>query len=448
MYFIIILAVLIALGTEVSPEAVLEPGYNAALTLLFTIVVVALAPVPGIVLSATVRPERLSDSFTRAHVLKRVRVGSILYQAYLLASFAVVTYVLDWPVLIDGTLRMRRWVLIDELLKVLPFLVMLVLAWMPLYRIDRKLRQGTWSLREYIEFHLRQYVLFVLVPFVALVTVVDVLGLLPWSRTLERMGLDWVVPVAGMAAVFIFFPHLVRFVWKTRHMEESPLRTRLVDLCGRAKIACRDILVWETMGGQVVNACVSGILASVRYVMVTDALMESLSQEEIEGVFAHEIGHVRRHHMVYYGVFILGFVAVLVLMGSTGMFTGKSSGWHAVLSLENLLVVAFVVIYWGVAFGWVSRRMELEADLYAVELTGNAGSFANALERISCFSGRDRTSGSWRHFSIAKRTGFVLALDADPARRERFRASMSVLRWGIVAWTLSAASAAVVVILL
>jgi Zn-dependent protease with chaperone function len=92
--------------------------------------------------------------------------------------------------------------------------------------------------------------------------------------------------------------------------------------------------------------------------------------------------------------------------------------------------------------------MELEADLYAVELTGNSGSFVNALERISYFSGRPRTSGSWRHFSIAKRTGFVLALDADPARRRRFRTVMSILRWSIVAFTLCAAAAAVAAILL
>ena len=98
MVLVMMLGVMIALGSESGPEAVVDPGYNAGLTLLVTILVVALAPVPGIVLSATVRPENLSDPYRRARTLRRVRVGTACYQGYLLAAYAFVTWVLDWPV--------------------------------------------------------------------------------------------------------------------------------------------------------------------------------------------------------------------------------------------------------------------------------------------------------------------------------------------------------------
>jgi Zn-dependent protease with chaperone function len=445
MVLVMMLGVMIALGSESGPEAVVDPGYNAGLTLLVTILVVALAPVPGIVLSATVRPENLSDPYRRARTLRRVRVGTACYQGYLLAAYAFVTWALDWPVLIDGTLRLRGWVLVDEMMRLAPFVAMLVLSWAPLYRIDRQLRAGAWTLRKYMEFNLRQYVLFVLAPFAALVTVVDVLGHLPWAGTLERTGLDWAIAIATMGALFVFSPHMIRHVWKTRRLEEGPLRARLSALCAHARMTCRDILVWDTLGGQVVNACVMGVVASARYVMVTDALMESLSEEEIEGVFAHEIGHVRRHHMLYYGVFAAGFAATVILTGWLAAHAGKAwTAHYGAVSAENALVTLAAGLYWGVGFGFVSRRMEQEADVYAVELTGNTGSFVNALERISYYGGRPRTSGSWRHYSIAKRTEFLSVLETDPARRERFRRAMRMLRWGVVAFTAAAAGAAVI----
>jgi Zn-dependent protease with chaperone function len=448
MVLVMVLAVMMALGSQAGPEAVVEPGYNAGLSLLLTILLVAASPVPGMALSATVKPENLSDAYRRGRTLRRVRVGTACYQGYLLGAYAVVLWVFDWPVLIDGTLHLGGWVLVDEVLRLAPFLGMLMLSWVPLYRIDRKLRAGAWTLREYVEWHVRQHVLFVLAPFAVLVTVADGLGHLPWSREIERMRLDWVIAIATMGALFVFSPHLIRHVWKTRRMEDGALRERLAALLGRAKMSCRDILVWDTLGGQVVNACVTGIIAPARYVMVTDALVESLSAEEIEGVFAHEIGHVRRRHIVTYGVFSLGFVAVLMLVEAASKFAGKpGAGWQEAASLENALVLAAAGLYWGVGFGFVSRRMELEADVYAVELTQDTASFVNALERISYFGGRARTANSWRHYSIARRTEFLLGLEADPARRERFRSNMSKLRWGIVAFTVIAAAAAAVILM-
>lgn len=438
MFFTIIIAVFIALAAEPKLEMVHDASFNPSLLLIYTILVVALSPVPGIILSAGIKPERLRDASGRARVLKRVRIWSVLYQVYLLGSFLLITYVIDWPLLTEGVLGMHRWVLIDELLRLLPFLVMLVLAWMPLYRVDRMLRRGVWSMREYIEFHFRQYVLFILMPFVVMVTVVDILVLLPGGDWLARTGLDYIVAASAMAGLYVMSPLILRHLWKTRRMPEGALRRRLHDLCKRAGMGCRDILVWETMGGHVVNACVAGIIARVRYVMVTDALMGSLSTDEIESVFAHEIGHVKRRHMVYYILFAIAFIALFAILGSTPLFSGlepaegANGTWEDALSFGGLALVGLGALYWGVGFAFVSRRMEAEADAYAVELTGSTENFVNALERISFFGGRARTAGSWRHFSIARRTGFLLACRADPQRLMRFKAGMSLMRWGIV----------------
>jgi Zn-dependent protease with chaperone function len=326
---------------------------------------------------------------------------------------------------------------------------MLVLAWMPLYRLDRVLRPGRWSMREYIEFHFRQYVLFVLAPFLAMVTVVDLIRRLPGNEWLAQTRLDVVIALVAMAGVFVFAPLVLRSIWKTRRLEEGPLRQKLEDLSRHAGMGQRDILVWETMGGHIVNACVMGILAPVRFVLITDALMDTLSQEEIKAVFAHEIGHVRCHHMVYYVLFALGFFGIFFMLSQLSFLGGKPRElWGEMLSLQDLVLLILAGLYWGLAFGLVSRRTEMEADLYAVELTGSTGEFVTALESISFASGRPRTSGSWRHFSIARRTEFLLGCETDPARIERFRKSMRIQRGIIIGLAAASLAGAVLTFLL
>ena len=437
MYLTVIIAVFMVL----MPTPVRGLVDDPSIVFLLSLIVTVLAPVPGVLMSLALRPEMLTDSYSRTRTLKRLRVQLVAYHVYLLVSFAMVYYLIGWPRFVDEGLSLAGWVLVDETLKLVPFVAMLVLAWMPLYRIDRVLRHGTWSLREYVEFHFRQYVLFILAPFALIVTAVDVWPRIPGTERLREMGLEEPVAVLGTVALYVFLPVVLRFVWKTRHMEDGPLRRRLNALCERARMKYSDILVWETMGGAVANACVTGVSSLARYVMVTDGLMDVLSPEEIEAVFAHEIGHVQRHHMIYYVLMAFAFIALLTLVPTSG--TSSDGLLGDIVSTEVVVVLGASVLYWGVGFGFVSRRMELEADLYATEMVGSTEAFVSALERISFQSGRPRTASGWRHFSIAKRTQFLSTCEADGARRERFRVGMRILRWSILVVAVAAAASVV-----
>ena len=60
-----------------------------------------------------------------------------------------------------------------------------------------------------------------------------------------------------------------------------------------------------------VNAAVIGFLPGLRYVLVSDLLLESMSPIQVEAVFAHEIGHVRHRHVVWYFIFLVGMTLFL-----------------------------------------------------------------------------------------------------------------------------------------
>ena len=63
-----------------------------------------------------------------------------------------------------------------------------------------------------------------------------------------------------------------------------------------------------------VNACVTGILPRFRYVLLTDALVDSLTPHEIAAVFGHEIGHIAHRHLLYFGFFFMGSLGLLTVL--------------------------------------------------------------------------------------------------------------------------------------
>ena len=433
MLFTIIAGMLIALAAEPNAASACASSFSPPMVMLWTLLLTVSAAVPGVVTSKLLAPELLETSEGRARALRIARTGAIVAQAWVLAAFAGVTYLVQWPLFVAGALRLEGWVLVEEMARLAPFLAMLFLAWMPAWRIDRALRPGGWSLREFLEFQVRQNLLFILLPVMVLVAAEDSLRFLPGAEWLVKKGLDAVVILALMAAMYAFAPLVLRFVWKTRRLEPGDLRARLEALESRAGIFSRDLLVWDTLGGNIPNACVIGATQRLRYVMVTDALMDVLPGDRIEAVFAHELGHVKRRHILWFVLFALSLMGALFVVNEIPFVRSHArDSVGDLLSIGGFVSLALAVPWWGLGFGWVSRRFELEADLYAVSLTSSAA-FVDALECIARAGGRPRDSGGWRHFSIARRVEFLQSCEADPAYRERFERRMRRLRFALAA---------------
>ena len=58
------------------------------------------------------------------------------------------------------------------------------------------------------------------------------------------------------------------------------------------------------------TAGIMGILAKFRYILVTDALMDVLSLDELKAVLAHEMGHAKYRHLLFYILFFVGYMAI------------------------------------------------------------------------------------------------------------------------------------------
>ncbi len=354
------------------------------------------------------------------------------------------------------------WPLVPGLLASLPLLLGIVLIWIAVYPADRAIReialetfvlrgkpvQPVWTLRGFVVFNLRHQILIVLIPMLLILGARDLIE--QYERPLQQTLRHPFVPdlLLGSAALLVALlaPVLLRYTWVTEPLPGGPLRDQLLVLSRQLRMKCREILVWRS-GGMIINAAVMGVLAPLRYVLITDAMIEQMEDRKIEAVFGHEAGHVKRHHIQYFLLFSLVTGCVVTLAGHAMRGLEQNTAMWAMTFLGLLLVFK-----WGVLFGWISRRFERQADLFGVhtlELTGlpcqvpcavhgglepgrdgqpicsqAALLFGETLHDVAHLNNIPAEVWTWRHGSISERCRVLQAYARDPQAVRAFERSV------------------------
>lgn len=142
------------------------------------------------------------------------------------------------------------------------------------------------------------------------------------------------------------------------------------------------------------NAFAVGYRPDKAAIAVTAGLLKRLTRDELQGVVAHELGHIRNQDvrfMTLAGVMV-GAVVLLSEVFLRGMFHGagrsrsssKGGGGAALIMLAIALVVAIVApLAAQLLYFACSRRREFLADASAVQFTRYPEGLASALERIA-----------------------------------------------------------------
>jgi Zn-dependent protease with chaperone function len=272
-----------------------------------------------------------------------------------------------------------------------------------------------------------------LAPFVLFLTITWAVGSNARLRaSVEQVALWSAALTLGLAVTAIWtLPALLRRTWDTIPLPAGRTRESVEEFAKHVRFRCSEFLVWRT-GHQMANAAVVGVGARQRVVVFSDLLLAQLPQRELVAVLAHEIGHVARHH-------VLTFIA-----WSSALFLGLDLG-IANFEIESewamgLGLFATLAVWWG-GFGWLSRRSELEADLYALHATGDVMAMVSALEIVG--GPHARAKDSWRHFSTARRVQFLLRAAEDEGVATRLTRKMRVASRIGVALAFAAAAAQV-----
>jgi heat shock protein HtpX len=140
------------------------------------------------------------------------------------------------------------------------------------------------------------------------------------------------------------------------------------------------------------NAFATGRNPQHASVAVTHGILGLLNDEELEGVLAHELGHVNNRDILISSVAatIAGAITMLASMGRWAMIFGRYGRNERDSRNGGGLAGLFMLIVAPIAAGfiqmWVSRTREYQADATGAHFTGNPYALASALQKLDTYS--------------------------------------------------------------
>ncbi len=234
-----------------------------------------------------------------------------------------------------------------------------------------------------------------------------ILGLLGYAidsytfGTLEATGL----PIATMIAIslagingftaYFYGGSVVLFSLRARPLEfENPLHKKLHNIVTEMALASG-----LPMPGIYIipdpapNAFATGRDPQHAVVGVTEGLLETMNREELQGVIAHEMGHIKNQDILLMTV-VTVLVGTIVLLsdwalrawrygGIGARRSSKGKGMHPLILLIIILFALLAPLLSRIIAMTVSRQREYQADTSSAEFTRNPLSLASALEKIS-----------------------------------------------------------------
>lgn len=354
-----------------------------------------------------------------------------------LGTIAVAFCGYHWPMVVRDSGEWAAWPMAADLAAVAPVIGTLFLIWTAFWLVERSLCSARLTLTTYLLSQTRHFLLLPLLP--VLVVLAGREALEWWSPNASSSGMGQLLQGGGVLALLVLAPLAVRRIWSTSPLHAGELRDRLLAACAQSGCRLNDILLWDT-SGRMANAAILGFLPGMRYLLVTDVLLDTLSPRELELVLRHEATHVgRRHLLLRIGVLVLPlwlwFWVERLMPGAeanaTALLAAVGLGDYA-----NLLLLAVAVGYAVFAISWVSHRVEYEADLGVLRGTGtnderesDAASFSEVLCRIT----GDVHHSSWMHPSVQNRIAFLEACAHEPQHAAAYDRGMDWLWYGLVA---------------
>jgi heat shock protein HtpX len=206
------------------------------------------------------------------------------------------------------------------------------------------------------------------------------------------LGLVMAVVMNGVAYFFSDKIALMSSGAQPVSREQLPRLYQVMErLCGKANLPMPKLYVIPQPAP---NAFATGRSPSHASVAVTAGLMELMNDDELEGVIAHELSHVRNYDILITSIAatLAGAITWIASMGRWAMIFGgfggsrednRGGGGLAALIMLIVAPIAALLIQLG-----ISRQREFAADASGARMVGNQYGLISALEKLGAYNKR------------------------------------------------------------
>ena len=246
--------------------------------------------------------------------------------------------------------------------------------------------------------------------------------------TLKSFGIIWWLPFGAlMFIVSVILAQIVPIIilpifYKITPIDNESLRERIVNLSKDAGLNVQNVYKFNmSKNTKKANAAFTG-LGKTKRILLGDTLLDNYTEDEIETVIAHELGHHKKKHIIK-NIFI-GTVFSFLTFYLIAQLHKESLSWFGFSEITQIASLPLLFL-WGAIIGlvqtpisnYISRKFEYEADNYAVISTNKKEAFIQTLEKLTDQNLGDREPHPlvewffYSHPSIKNRTNNLSALN-------------------------------------
>ncbi len=339
-----------------------------------------------------------------------------------LAAFAFIIYVINLGAYLRNITIFQIFPTLEAVFFLCLFLLYLGIVWASAYDLYERINNTGASRWNYV-FSNISFSVPVLLPWFFLSVIMDFITALPFEapqQFLMSTGGQIIYFLIFLFVIAIIGPWLIQRFWGCKPLEDGHERFRIEKMCQRAGVKYQDILLWPMFGGKMITAGVMGLARRFRYILVTPGLLAYLNPEEIDAVIAHEIGHVKQKHLLFYLFFFVGYLVIafstldliiwlIIYMNvSFGWFgAGGNGGSTLVPIMFSFTMILIFLFYFRFVFGYFMRNFERQADTFVYQLMDSAQPLIATFNKIAASSGQSPDRPNWHHFSITERINYL-----------------------------------------
>lgn len=218
--------------------------------------------------------------------------------------------------------------------------------------------------------------------------------LLFFFYVINKFGDLWWLPLAiGLFFFSVILAQLVPIIvlpifYKVVPLQNENLINKIANLAQQAGLRVENVYSFNmSKNTKKANAAFTG-LGKTKRILLGDTLLNNYSDDQIETVVAHELGHYKRKHILKN--LLIGTITSFLTLFLIAQLYNFSLSWFGFLSITQISAFPLLTL-WAMLIGLIitpltnslSRKFEYEADEYAVASTKKNNSFITVLEKLT-----------------------------------------------------------------